>query len=343
MIEGTVEEVGQGRFFIRTTTAREAIMLDQGAVLTDDFGNLLKPDDLRPGQVVILTGKHSDGNFVAAQLEVKDKLFGTVVELDPDHLRLRNGAREYWIALDPAIEVEGRVGIGSWVEVEVRRLSDGSLLAREIEVEEEEEDEDEDESRESRGEAQRLIAEPAVRVNDGTQGPIEAIAAASSSAGDGRDARTADSSAAVASISDDDSKPAGPRRTSADVASSPREQQTAPAAPKLPVEGSQSHDSDAVTVGKIPEKGDAEEGHEAEHEDSDEAKEHSGDEGEDTEDEPDAQSGDQGMEHEDPESPEAHPSDEHEDEDEDEDTEDEPEEVEQQEEDEEDDSSKADK
>jgi hypothetical protein len=136
LIEGSIAEVGANMITIDTAAGSQAFTLPEGARLEDGFGNAIDLANLQPGQVVILTIRESDGALVPQHLEVKDRLFGTVLAIDGDTVRLDAGGIEYLIRLAPATEIEGNLQPGAFVEVEIDEADDGSLWAEEIEVEE---------------------------------------------------------------------------------------------------------------------------------------------------------------------------------------------------------------
>jgi hypothetical protein len=147
VIEGSVAEIGAEGVTISTADSAQLVKLSADTLLTDGFGNSLQPSDLNAGQTVVLKGNRSESGLVASQVEVKDRIFGTVVALSTDSLRLRSAQGEYVIAITGATEFEGAVRAGSYVEVKVLRLPDGSLRALEVEAEDDDEDESEGDDR----------------------------------------------------------------------------------------------------------------------------------------------------------------------------------------------------
>lgn len=144
VIEGRVAEIGAGGVTISTANSAELVQFSSDTVLTDGFGNALQPSALNTGQTVILTGSRSAAGVVVSQVELKDRLFGTVTALTSDSIRLRTGQNERVIAVTSDTEIEATVRVGAYVEVKVLRLADGGLRALEIETEAEESDDGED-------------------------------------------------------------------------------------------------------------------------------------------------------------------------------------------------------
>jgi hypothetical protein len=135
VIEGSVAEIGEGAVTINTADSAELVKLSSDTVLTDGFGNTVQAAALSTGQTVVLKGSRSDDGVVANQVELKDRLFGTVAAMSGDSIRLRTAQAEHTIAVTPGTEIEGPLRIGSYVEVKVLRVSDGSLRALEIAAE----------------------------------------------------------------------------------------------------------------------------------------------------------------------------------------------------------------
>ena len=142
MIEGTVSEISPVGLLLTSGNTQETVLIQDGAVLQDSFGNIVSVRRLKPGQTVVLTGNHSNGEFLASQVEFKDKLFGTILTLDADRIELVGGERRFTVLLSPDTRIEGALAIGVFVEIEVLQLSDGTLLAEEVEVEEDGADDD---------------------------------------------------------------------------------------------------------------------------------------------------------------------------------------------------------
>jgi hypothetical protein len=92
---------------------------------------------------VVLTGSQSGNEFVASQVELRDRLFGVVTALPGDSIHLTSSKGDFVILISPETRFEGVVSVGSFVEVKLVRVPDGSLIALEIEVEDEDENESE--------------------------------------------------------------------------------------------------------------------------------------------------------------------------------------------------------
>jgi hypothetical protein len=135
VIEGSVAEIGEGGVTINTADSAELVRLSSDTVLTDGFGNTVQAAALSTGQTVVLKGSSSEDGVVANQVELKDRLFGTLAALSGDSITLRTAQAEHTIAVTPSTEIEGPLRIGAYVEVRVLRVSDGSLRALEIEAE----------------------------------------------------------------------------------------------------------------------------------------------------------------------------------------------------------------
>jgi hypothetical protein len=135
VIEGSVAEIGEGAVTVNTADSAELVKLSSDTVLTDGFGNTVQAAALSTGQTVVLKGNRSDDGVVASQVELKDRLFGTLSAMSGDGIRLRTPQAEHAIAVTPSTEIEGPLRVGAYLEVKVLRLSDGSLRALEIEAE----------------------------------------------------------------------------------------------------------------------------------------------------------------------------------------------------------------
>lgn len=135
VIEGNVAEVGVEGVRIRTDDSDRLVKLQENTVLTDGFGNPVTADKLSAGQNVVLKGSRSGDVFVASEVELKDRLFGQIAGVFTASIRLRSASGEFLILTTPETEVEGRLAVGAFVEVKVRRSADGSLTALEIENE----------------------------------------------------------------------------------------------------------------------------------------------------------------------------------------------------------------
>lgn len=146
IIEGTVAGVSPDGIVLVSGGMEETVRLDGGAVIRDALGNLVPVDEVRSGQVLILTGTRSDGLFVANNVEFKGKLFGVVQSIGADSMRVTNDEMEFIVSLSGATKIEGTLAVGSFVEIEVQRLEDGSLRALEIENEGDEAEESDDDN-----------------------------------------------------------------------------------------------------------------------------------------------------------------------------------------------------
>jgi hypothetical protein len=144
VIEGSLAGVTPSGVTLQTSKGPQTFKLGEGAILQDGFGNTLDLSALRPGQIVVLTARPSDGALVPQRVEIKDRLFGTLTSVIADSITVQTKQALYLVLLSPETEVEGRLAEGVFVEVEVERLSDGSFRAEEVEVEDEHEDEDGD-------------------------------------------------------------------------------------------------------------------------------------------------------------------------------------------------------
>jgi len=135
VIEGSVAEIGEGAVTVNTADSAELVRLSGDTVLTDGFGNTVQAAALSTGQTVVLKGSRSDDGVVASQVELKDRLFGTLLAVSGNGIRLRTPQAEHAIAVTPDTEIEGPLRIGAYVEVKVLGVSDGSLGAVEMEAE----------------------------------------------------------------------------------------------------------------------------------------------------------------------------------------------------------------
>jgi Domain of unknown function (DUF5666) len=143
VIEGSVSEVGAGAVTINTSDSARVVMFNSDTVLTDGFGNTVASGRLSAGQDVVLTGSQSGKEFVASQVELRDRLFGVVTALPGDSIHLTSSKGDFVILITPETKFEGVVAVGSFAEIKLVHAPDGSLLALEIEVEREDEDEGE--------------------------------------------------------------------------------------------------------------------------------------------------------------------------------------------------------
>jgi hypothetical protein len=150
VIEGSVSAVGPDGVTINTSDASRVVRLSSNAVLTDSFGNTVEASKLSAGQDVVLKGSNSGNEFVANQVELRDRLFGVVTAMASDSIHLSSSKGNFTIFVTPETEFEGVVAVGSFVEVKLVRKSDGTLLALEIEVEDEDEGDDDHEGGDDR-------------------------------------------------------------------------------------------------------------------------------------------------------------------------------------------------
>ena len=136
VIEGTVFEISEAGLLLTSGTLQETVLIVEGAVLRDSLGNIVSTAQLKPGQTVVLTGNHSNGEFLASKVEFKSRLFGTVLNVDAERISLVIGETEFSVVISPDTRVRGVLVAGVFVEIEVGELEDGTLFAKEIEVEE---------------------------------------------------------------------------------------------------------------------------------------------------------------------------------------------------------------
>jgi hypothetical protein len=153
VIEGSVAEIGAGAVTISTNNASQQVTLSSDTVLTDSFGNTVEASKLATGQDVVLKGSREGDEFVASEVELRDRLFGVVTALNGDGIQLSSSKGDFFIFVTAQTEFEGVAQVGSFVEIKLVRLSDGSLRALEVEVEDEDEEEDggEEDEHESTG------------------------------------------------------------------------------------------------------------------------------------------------------------------------------------------------
>jgi hypothetical protein len=174
VIEGSVAEVGAGAVTISTRDANRVVQLSSDTVLTDGFGNTVESSRLSAGQDVVLKGSGSGDDFVASEVELRDRLFGSVTALSGDGIQLSSSKGEFLILVTPETEFEGLVKVGSFIEVKLVRQSDGTLRALEVEVEDADEgDEGDDDHGGPGGESANPppSASPAEESKGGGSGP----------------------------------------------------------------------------------------------------------------------------------------------------------------------------
>lgn len=140
VVEGSVADVSPEGVTINTASGPRTFSLADDTALQDGFGNRVSIASLRPGQIVILTARSSDGMLVPQTLEIRDRLFGSLTAMTSESITLRSGDSWYLIRLSPKTEVEGNLAVGVQIEVEVEQLKDGSFWAEEIEVEDQDSD-----------------------------------------------------------------------------------------------------------------------------------------------------------------------------------------------------------
>ncbi|MGE0059106.1 MAG: DUF5666 domain-containing protein [Dehalococcoidia bacterium] len=139
VIEGSVSQVTGTELTIVTPEGPRTFTLN-GTILQDGFGNTIDLSELQPGQIVILTARPSDGTLVPQRLEVKDRIFGSLIAVSADRIVVQTSASQYAVRLAAETEVEGRLVPGVYVEVDVDRLDDGSFVADKVEVEDHDDD-----------------------------------------------------------------------------------------------------------------------------------------------------------------------------------------------------------
>jgi hypothetical protein len=143
VIEGSVAEVGSTAMTVSTNEAAKVVTLTSDTVLLDGFGNTVNAADLSTGQDVVLKGSSSGEEFVASEVELRDRLFGVVTALPGDSIHLSSPKGDFVIQVTPETRFEGAVSVGAAVEIKLVRLSDGSLNAVQVEVEDEHEEDQE--------------------------------------------------------------------------------------------------------------------------------------------------------------------------------------------------------
>ena len=146
VIEGSVSEVGTTAMTVSTSEAAKVVTLTSDTVLVDGFGNTVNATDLSAGQDVVLRGNPSGEDFVASEVELRDRLFGVVKALPGDSIHLSSSKGDFIILVTPETRFEGAVSVGAAVEIKLMRLSDGSLSALQVEVEDEHEEDQEGDS-----------------------------------------------------------------------------------------------------------------------------------------------------------------------------------------------------
>lgn len=146
VIEGSVAEVGTSAMTISTSETAKVVTLTNETVLVDGFGNTVNAADLSAGQDVVLKGSPSGEEFVASEVELRDRLFGVVTALPGDSIYLSSSKGDFVIQVTPETRFEGVVSVGAAIEIKLVRLSDGSLSAVQIEVEDEHEEDHEGEN-----------------------------------------------------------------------------------------------------------------------------------------------------------------------------------------------------
>jgi Domain of unknown function (DUF5666) len=151
VIEGSVAEVGVDAVTISMNSSSRVVRLGSDTVLTDGFGNTVESSKLSAGQDVVLKGNDSGEDFVASEVELRDRLFGVVTALNGDGIQLNSSKGDFFVLVTPETQFEGVALVGSFVEIKLIRLSDGTLRALEIEVEDDEGGEDQHEGDKNRG------------------------------------------------------------------------------------------------------------------------------------------------------------------------------------------------
>jgi Domain of unknown function (DUF5666) len=142
VIEGNVAEVGAGGVTISTSSSSQKVTLSSDTVLMDGFGNSVKASQLSAGQDVVLQGSRSGEDFVASNVELRDRLFGVVSALPGDSIHLSSSSGDYVIKVSTETHFEGIVNVGDFIEVKIDRNPDGTLLALEVEVEDQNDGDD---------------------------------------------------------------------------------------------------------------------------------------------------------------------------------------------------------
>jgi len=135
VIEGNVAEISTNGVTISTNSTSQLVKLDSNTVLKDGFGNTAETSKLSAGQDVVLEGNRSGDDFVASEVQLRDWLFGVVTALPGDGIHLSSDSGDYVLQVTSDTRFEGVVNVGAFIEVKVIRLSDGSLLAIEVETE----------------------------------------------------------------------------------------------------------------------------------------------------------------------------------------------------------------
>jgi Domain of unknown function (DUF5666) len=137
VIEGNLAEVSPNAMTVSINNSPQTVKLSSDAVLQDGFGNTVEASKLSAGQDVVLEGSRSGNDFVASQVQLRDRLFGVVTALPGDSIHLSSASGDYAIRVTTDTQFEGVLRIGDHILVKLTRMSDGSLVAVEVETEDE--------------------------------------------------------------------------------------------------------------------------------------------------------------------------------------------------------------
>jgi Domain of unknown function (DUF5666) len=135
VIEGNLAEVSANAMTVSINNAPQTVKLSSDTVLQDSFGNTVATSKLSAGQDVVLQGSRSGDDFLATQVQLKDWLFGVVTALPGNGIHLSSDSGDYVIQVTADTQFEGPINVGDNIQVRLTRMSDGSLVALEVESE----------------------------------------------------------------------------------------------------------------------------------------------------------------------------------------------------------------
>jgi hypothetical protein len=135
-IEGSISELsGSSLTVVGTDGVARTLVLSPGVALRDAFGNPVDPSLLKPGQVLVVTGEQSNGQLTLNAVDLPDRLFGTVVATGGSGITVRTRTGDLSVAYSGETEIRDPITTGSYVEIDIARRPDGSIVAERIELE----------------------------------------------------------------------------------------------------------------------------------------------------------------------------------------------------------------
>jgi Domain of unknown function (DUF5666) len=135
VIEGNLAEVSPNAMTVSVNNAPQTVKISSDTVLQDGFGNTVEASKLSAGQDVVLEGSRSGDDFLATQVQLRDLLFGVVTSLPGDGIHLSSASGDYVIQVTAETQFEGVIRVGDNIQVKLTRMSDGGLVAVEVENE----------------------------------------------------------------------------------------------------------------------------------------------------------------------------------------------------------------